>query len=162
MISREDIERHLPGLRRMARALGCGGDPRAAEDVVREAVRRALLPKRASAAETRRGEARFKLLSLLFAAAQTALPDEALAEQDFDGRARLNAALAALPRDQREMLLLVTLERLSVAQAAAVLHVTPERALHRLTIARDRFAALMAARRSAPPTRQRGHLRVVK
>lgn len=64
---------------------------------------------------------------------------EALASADETAR-RLEAALAALPLKYREALLLVAVEQLEPAQAAAVLGVKPEALRQRLSRARGMLA----------------------
>jgi len=54
--------------------------------------------------------------------------------------ARLESALAALPADQREALLLVTVEQLSPTDVAAILGVRPETLRQRLSRARQSLA----------------------
>ena len=70
-------------------------------------------------------------------------PFEALAAEET-ARA-LERALAALPRESREILLLVGVEGMTPQEAAAVCGVTPAAARKRLQRARDALAAALAA-----------------
>lgn len=55
----------------------------------------------------------------------------------------LDAALQRLPQEQREVLLLVGLEEMSYAEAAAVLGITPGNVAARLSRARDKLRSLL-------------------
>jgi RNA polymerase sigma-70 factor (ECF subfamily) len=57
---------------------------------------------------------------------------------------RLEAAIAALPLSAREVLLLSSVERLSPAQVAKVLEISPEAARQRLSRARAMLSAALA------------------
>ncbi|RTL45067.1 MAG: sigma-70 family RNA polymerase sigma factor [Burkholderiales bacterium] len=74
-----------------------------------------------------------------------------------DGRRSLHdleQALAKLPTDQREVLLLVGLEDMSYAEVAATLDIPIGTVMSRLSRGRERLRALMEGRRE-PPTRLR-------
>jgi RNA polymerase sigma-70 factor (ECF subfamily) len=68
---------------------------------------------------------------------------------------RLEIALAALPESQREVLLLVVVERLEPGDVAPILGLTPEAVRQRLSRARAQLHAALAAPR-APVRASRG------
>jgi RNA polymerase sigma-70 factor (ECF subfamily) len=82
---------------------------------------------------------------------RTATPFEEVSAGET--RARLEEALAALPATYREVLLLVAVERLEPAEAAAVVGVTPETLRQRLSRARTMMRDALA---DAPPARAAG------
>jgi RNA polymerase sigma-70 factor (ECF subfamily) len=97
--------------------------------------------------------ARLERLSLAPAAPPPTPFEEAAASQI---QARLEAALAALPGAQREALLLVSVERLEPAEAAAVLGVTPETLRQRLARARAMLKDALAEPAPTPARRAQG------
>jgi RNA polymerase sigma factor (sigma-70 family) len=88
-------------------------------------------------------EARVSELTPLWPPAPPESPFEAAARHETERR--LERALARLPLRDREVLLLVSGEDLSPAEAAAVLELTPEAARKRLQRARERLHAEMNA-----------------
>lgn len=120
----------------------CGGDRPAAEDALQTSYLkildgRAQFDGRASfrswlfsvvrltAAEQRRRAALWRLWPLArLGPAADGRPDAAAALSEAEGARRLGAALAGLPRRQREVLHLVFYQDLSIAEAAAVVRVS--------------------------------------
>jgi hypothetical protein len=76
----------------------------------------------------------------------------------------LERVIAGLPLEWREALLLVVLERLTHAEAAAVLEIPLSGLVERLSRARAALSAALAASLKASPSRPRlaPHLRVIK
>ncbi|QIB36093.1 RNA polymerase sigma factor [Ancylobacter pratisalsi] len=168
------IEPQVPALRRYARALM--REREAADDLVQDCLERAV-----SRWHQRRpgDDARAWIFTILHNLAMTRLRratqrpihiglDDAdpanlasTARQEDGLRHRdLVNALAQLPDEQRTVLLLVTVEELSYANAAQVLGVPIGTVMSRLSRARERLAKLMSAE---PQTaRQSPHLRSVK
>lgn len=154
------IEPLIPGLRRYARAWT--RDVGAADDLVQDCLERAV-----AGWQRRRGkEVRPWLYAILHnrlvdhhrqlsrrgapvaidAADEAALAIPAHQEAPLHQRDLLRA-LALLPEDQRAVLLLVSVEDLSYAEAAAVLGVPVGTVMSRLSRGRDRLAVLLAADR---------------
>jgi DNA-directed RNA polymerase specialized sigma24 family protein len=165
MFARDEIDRTVPLLRRTAQALCAGPDSVAlGDEIVRDALRRALRADPPAAGQVR---PEVWVTVILVDCARDAMarlrPQAVFAAPDpvEEGLARRVAgALAALPHELREALVLVTLSRFSYVEAAAALGLTMTDLMNRLTEARDQFAsafARTAARRSAA-----SHLRVVK
>jgi RNA polymerase sigma-70 factor (ECF subfamily) len=166
MALRDDLERLTPALRRCAHALCAGPDAIAAGDeLVRETLRRA-------AGEPPPADRRPEvwLIGLLVEASRAARtrPGPGVAPARPEPRARGYAervveALAALPAEPREALVLVAVARLDYGEAARALGVTQPQLMARLTVARDQFAAIFGGRDDAPGAPRRApHLRVVK
>jgi len=162
------IEEHIPRLRRYARALA--GDRARADDLVQDTLERAWgkfhLWRRGS-------DLRAWLFSIMHnvyvngvrksSAAPMLLPleDDALevpvrAGQEDGLQVRdVHAALACLPQEQREVLLLVGLEEMRYEEVAKVLDVPLGTVMSRLSRGRERLRQIMAG--GAVPA-----LRVVK
>ncbi|RAI04519.1 RNA polymerase subunit sigma [Acuticoccus sediminis] len=168
------IEPLIPALRRYARALM--RDRSAADDLVQDCLERAI-----GRWHQRRGDddAKAWIFTILHNLAMTRLrrsaerpahlalddagPDSlARAPSQEDGLMHrdLLAALGALAEEQRTVLLLVTVEDLSYAEAARVLGVPIGTVMSRLSRARDRLASLLSA--EPPGRRSRPYLRSVK
>lgn len=81
---------------------------------------------------------------------------ERLAEARDDRRA-LEASLATLSPSDREVLLLVGVEGLSPADAAAVCGIKPEALRKRLERARTRLGAALSGSRTTPAKREENH-----
>jgi RNA polymerase sigma-70 factor (ECF subfamily) len=157
MLSDAHIIEQIPRLRRYARALT--GAREAADDLVQDTLERALSR---SALFRPGGDARAWLFSILHnlfvnrirSAAEnrtTALADDPreLAGRDTspDGLAvrDIERALAALPAEQREVLLLVALEDLSYADTARVIGAPIGTVMSRLARGRERLRELLNA-----------------
>jgi len=158
------IEPLIPALRRYARALL--RDRSIADDLVHDCLERAI----ARWDQRRNGEVRAWLFAILHNLAMNrlrqtarrgphlgldAVDDGALVQRpvhDDPLRHRdLLRALAELPDDQRSVLLLVTVEDLSYAEAARVLDVPIGTVMSRLSRARDRLQRLMDGELPASP-----------
>lgn len=179
---RDAIAPLVPGLRRYAHALCAARDceARAADDVVHQALRRALNDERLK----RGADARRTLYALVTATNRIRVRDSELQQHDhaampagatksFFGDAQAGTAiergLAALPLELREVLLLVVLERMRYEEAADILEIPVATAVARLTRARDAlrttFNGSLRASGGEPRAvagRVASHLRVVK
>lgn len=161
---------HLPRLRRYARALT--GDRYAADDLVQDTIERALSRASLWRSGSKLDSWLLTIMHNLFvnsvrsAAARLTSPAD---EDEFEHRAGapadptarlairdLDGALAKLPEEQREVLLLIALEDFSYADAARILGIPVGTVMSRLSRARDRLRALLAGE-ALPPT----HLRVI-
>ena len=165
----EQLQACVPRLRRYARALT--GDRTAADDLVQDTLERAwaLLSAWRGA-----GDLRAWLFSIMhntfvdqrrrpsLAAAE---PDDAEEAADVSIRATqtdalelrdLDTALARLPVEQREVLLLVALEQLSYDEVAASLSIPVGTVMSRLSRGRERLRGILEGRP------QSTHLRTVK
>ncbi len=166
MHRQEDIIAEIPRLRRYARALT--GDASRADDLVQDTLERAL----SRWLLWRPGNLRAWLFTIMHNIFVNQLrsaghldyrPDELLpdlpvrAEQE-DGLVLrdLDRALQQVPAEQREALLLVTLEELSYAEAAKVLGVPVGTIMSRLFRARERLRSALQGEVSIT------HLKVVK
>ena len=160
-----EIVAHIPRLRRYARALA--GDSHRADDLVQDTLERAL----AKFHLWRRGSDMrawmFAIMHNVFVnqlkqRRELAL-DEAT-EAGLEGAPRadvlelrdLDAALARLPVEQREVLLLIGLEQLSYAEASEALGVPVGTVMSRLSRGRERLRALTSGGAAAT------NLKVVK
>lgn len=169
-IEAASIEAHIPGLRRFARAL-VRGDRERADDLVQDSLERALSRWHLRRAE---GDLRGWLYTILYnrflseqhrqkrrgvhdtltEAIESELPqmpggqDAALEHRD------LLRAFAALPEEQRSVLLLVGVDDLSYEQAARVLGVPIGTVMSRLSRGRERLRQFLnrdpAAQDDAP------------
>lgn len=163
----DEIEACVPALRRYARALTRSVDR--ADDLVQDCLERAIsrrglfrpqgpvrpwlftiltnLHRNALRTERRRGD-----VVGLDAVPEPGAPAPQLGHLAL---AELARAIEALPLDQKEALLLVTLEGLSYSEAAAILDIPPGTLMSRLGRAR-------AALRAATGASGEPHLRTVK
>ena len=165
------LEAHIPGLRRFARAL-VRGDRERADDLVQDSLERALSRWHLRRAE---GDLRGWLYTILYnrfvseqhrqrrrgvhdaltEAIEGELPqmkggqDEALEHRD------LLRAFAALPEEQRAVLLLVGVEDLSYEQAAHVIGIPIGTVMSRLSRGRERLRQLMGRDGGAPAVARR-------
>jgi RNA polymerase sigma-70 factor (ECF subfamily) len=172
------IEAHIPGLRRFASAL-LRGDRQGADDLVQDCLERALYRWHLRRAE---GDLRGWLYTILynrfvsdehrrrrrmahhvvFEVRETELPgieggqDTALEHRD------LVRAFAALPEEQRAVLLLIALEELSYEEAARVLGVPIGTVMSRLSRARERLRHQMSGEADKGQERGDAALRKVK
>ena len=154
MRARPDLIEHLPRLRRYARALT--GDAARADDLVQDTLERALVKLDLWQPGSDLRAWLFTLMHNLFVnqlrtrrPQDTALDEapeipvsggqmEALAARD------IHAALARLPEEQREVILLVGLEQFAYAEAAQVLGVPVGTVMSRLARARERMRHMLA------------------
>ena len=154
MRARPDLIEHLPRLRRYARALT--GDVNRADDLVQDTLERALAKLDLWQPGSDLRAWLFTLMHNLFVnqirvrrPLETVMEDaldepvsggqmEALAARD------IHAALAQLPEEQREVLLLVGLEQFGYAEAAQVLGVPTGTVMSRLSRARERMRQMLA------------------
>ena len=149
---------YIPRLRRYARALT--GDNSAADDLVQDALERALIKQALWREGTDLRAWLFTVMHNIFinqvrsAAANRLVPMEdaaadALAEPspaqatDRLEIRDLDAALQALPEDQRAVVLLVGLEQMSYDEAARVLDVPIGTVMSRLSRRRERLRGLL-------------------
>ena len=154
----EDIAPHLPRLRRYARALT--GDRVLADDLVQDTAERALA-KFGLWRKTGRFESwLLTIMHNVFAnqiKSRTSRPPESLLDDlavepavrarqsDYLEIGDLDDALKRLPPEQREVLLLVTLEELSYEDTARILDIPVGTVMSRLSRARDRLHQLLDA-----------------
>jgi RNA polymerase sigma factor (sigma-70 family) len=166
------IEPEIPALRRYARALL--RDPSAADDLVQDCLERAI----ARWSQRRDGNAKSWLFAILHnlainrlrqgtrrgahlsldAVAETAMTTPPAQEAGLLGR-DIIAALAALPEEQRSVLLLVGVEDLSYADTARVLAIPIGTVMSRLARGRERLHQILEGE---PGTQSVPHLRRVK
>ena len=154
MRARPDLIEHLPRLRRYARALT--GDRNRADDLVQDTLERALnkLDLWQPGSDLRAWL--FTLMHNLFVnqirvrRPQETVMEEALDEPVSCGQMEalaardIHDALARLPEEQREVLLLVGLEQFGYAEAAQVLGVPTGTVMSRLSRARERMRQMLA------------------
>ena len=150
------IIEQIPHLRRYARALL--GDPAAADDLVQDCLERAW----SRAHLWRRGNIRGWLFTIMHNVnintqrrARRAPPMSSLdlpgadagvrpSQEDRLAVSAISAAVAALPTDQREALLLIGLEEFSYAEAARVLGIPIGTVMSRLHRGRERLRQTLA------------------
>lgn len=154
MNSHHAIVAEIPRLRRYARALT--GSAEAADDLVQDTLQRAL-------GKWRLWQASRDLRPWLFAIMhnlhvdgmrrartdyrdtdELPLPADRPRQQDGLELRDLDRALALLPAEQREVLLLVGLEELSYAEVARALGIPQGTVMSRLSRARARLKAILA------------------
>ncbi|MCS7100197.1 MAG: RNA polymerase sigma factor [Burkholderiaceae bacterium] len=154
----EQLQAQIPRLRRYARALT--GSREAADDLTQDTLERAWT-KRAlwrSDSDLRawlfavmhnvfvNGTKRKRATVSVDAAWQEGAPEPAAGEHSTETRAALRdmqRALAQLPPEQREVVLLIGLEQLTYAEAARVLDVPIGTVMSRLSRARDRLRQIL-------------------
>lgn len=154
MRARPDLIEHLPRLRRYARALT--GDRWRADDLVQDTLERALAKLDLWQPGSDLRAWLFTLMHNLFvnqtrarrlneAELEDAL-DEAVSGGQLETLAAhdIHEALARLPHEQREVLLLVGLEQFGYAEAAKVLGVPTGTVMSRLSRARERMRQMLA------------------
>jgi RNA polymerase sigma-70 factor (ECF subfamily) len=152
--TRPDLIEHLPRLRRYARALT--GDVNRADDLVQDTLERALAKLDLWQPGSDLRAWLFTLMHNLFVnqirvrRPQETVMEEALDEPVSGGQMEalaardIHAALARLPEEQREVLLLVGLEQFGYAEAAQVLGVPTGTVMSRLSRARERMRQMLA------------------
>lgn len=156
------VQEHVPRLRRYARALT--GDPHKADDLVQDALERAWNKFHLWRPGSDLRAWLFTIMHNLFVnqLRQGSLSDlgvpldgEALEVPVGAGQEQalalrdLEAALARLPSEQREVLLLVGLENLRYEEAARVLGVPVGTVMSRLSRGREQLRRLMAGEAAA-------------
>ncbi|KVW99488.1 sigma-70 family RNA polymerase sigma factor [Thiobacillus denitrificans] len=154
MRARPDLIEHLPRLRRYARALT--GDVNRADDLVQDTLERALAKLDLWQPGSDLRAWLFTLMHNLFVnqirvrRPQETVMEDALDEPVSGGQMEalvardIHAALAQLPEEQREVLLLVGLEQFGYAEAAQVLGVPTGTVMSRLSRARERMRQMLA------------------
>jgi RNA polymerase sigma-70 factor (ECF subfamily) len=152
--ARPDLIEHLPRLRRYARALT--GDVNRADDLVQDTLERALAKLDLWQPGSDLRAWLFTLMHNLFInqirikRPQETVMEEALDEPVSGGQMEalaardIHTALARLPEEQREVLLLVGLEQFGYAEAAQVLGVPTGTVMSRLSRARERMRQMLA------------------
>ena len=166
-MNRERIVAHIPSLRRYARLLT--GDPHRADDLVQDTLLRACAKWTLWKPGPSLRAWLFTIMHNVFVnqvrsapPASAALDDVPEAGQDIDFAAGmdLERALARLPDEQREALLMVTVEDFSYADVARVTRVPIGTVMSRLSRGRRRLRDLIDGPRDQPDARTR--LRVMK
>ena len=152
----KDLLEHLPRLRRYARALT--GDRLAADDLVQDTVERALSRSMLFRRGTKLDAWLLTIMHNIFVSqmrqAASHPPVMSLEEITFDPSSSiqppeqvelhdLEHALAKLPVDQREVLLLIGLEEFSYEEAARILNIPVGTVMSRLSRARERLRSLL-------------------
>lgn len=149
---------YIPRLRRYARALT--GDISAADDLVQDALERALLKQSLWREGTDLRAWLFTVMHNIFinqvrsAAANRLVPIDDVAADDFAATPPLqasdrleirdlDAALQALPEEQRAVVLLIGLEQMTYEEAARVLEVPIGTVMSRLSRGRERLRRLL-------------------
>ena len=156
-----EIEAHVLALRRFALALTRDRD--LADDLVQDTIERALSRWRLRRRELPLRPWLFAILRNLHVSAwrrrnrspfvaEDRLEEIAAVSDDVEARIELRQVLemlATLPEDQRMAILLVAVEGLSYAQAAAVMDVPVGTVMSRLGRAREKLRALAGGDKSA-------------
>ena len=155
------IVEHIPALRRYARALT--GDAWAADDLAQDTLERACTRWRLWLAGSDLRAWLFTVMHNLFvsayrrrqAAPATVALDELTQELPgphgaHDSALDLQRCLLRLPDEQREVLLLVTLEDLTYAEVARITGTPIGTVMSRLSRARERLRSLMEAPAQVP------------
>ena len=145
---------YITRLRRYARALT--GDASAADDLVQDALERALVKQSLWREGTDLRAWLFTVMHNVFvnqvrsaAVSRTVQLDDSIADQPQPQSADrleirdLDAALQALPEEQRAVVLLVGLEQMTYDEAARVLEVPIGTVMSRLSRGRERLRRLM-------------------
>jgi RNA polymerase sigma-70 factor (ECF subfamily) len=158
---------HIPRLRRYARALV--GDRYAADDLVQDTLERAINKYHLWRPGSDLRAWLFAIMHNVFvnqlrrraARPEVALEDEEALPQPAAELDRLElrdmqAALAALPAEQREVVLLIALEQVSYAEASSALGIPIGTVMSRLFRARERLRAYMNG------TQPQSNLKLVK
>lgn len=159
-----DVIARLPQLRRYARTLT--GDPAWADDLVQDTAERALVRREAFQTGTNLRAWLFAILRNLYidqlrARREIAVDDESAPWRNLEApRTEVDGlvlrdvqqALYHLPTEQREVLLLVSVEELSYQEMSGVLGVPIGTVMSRLSRAREHMRALLDAGTSQKPT----------
>jgi RNA polymerase sigma factor (sigma-70 family) len=158
-MDRRPLVEQIPALRRYARALT--GDAWAADDLVQDTLERACVKWRLWLAGSDLRAWLFSIMHNLHVdqlrrrVRQGGLseavdwseldPEPAAPETSVDGALDLQRCLLRLPSEQREVLLLVTLEDLSYAEVSRITRVPVGTVMSRLSRARHRLQVLLEA-----------------
>ena len=155
MTKRDAIIAEIPRLRRYARALT--GKAELADDLVQDTLERALEKWRLWQQGRELRPWLFSIMHNLHVDGcrrdsridyrdedDLPLPPQRANQQDGLELRDLDRALALLPAEQREVLLLVGLEELSYAEVATALNIPQGTVMSRLSRARARFKAVLA------------------
>jgi RNA polymerase sigma-70 factor (ECF subfamily) len=155
------IAPHIPRLRRYARALA--GDQHAADDLVQDTIERAINKRHLWRPDSDLRAWLFTIMHNVFVnqlRSRQAHPEEALDDDSLPAVPStqgqrleirdLETALAALPPDQREVVLLIGLEQLSYAGVAKVLDIPIGTVMSRLFRGRERLRALVSGAQPVP------------
>jgi RNA polymerase sigma factor (sigma-70 family) len=159
----------LPSLRRYARALV--GDRNGADDLVQDTLERGW---RKLATRQQNGDMRAWLFTIMHNLHIDQHRKPAIVTEEMDDDTpfpaapgdhtqglqlrEMDRALAALPLEQREILLLVALEQMPYEQVAATLDIPIGTVMSRLSRARERLRLILDGKAVAPPA----SLKVVK
>jgi RNA polymerase sigma-70 factor (ECF subfamily) len=163
----ERIVAHVPGLRRYARLLT--GDAHRADDLVQDTLLRACTKWSLWRPGSDLRAWLFTIMHNVFINQLRAMPpasipfddmEEAGVASDAGMAIDLERALTALPEDQREVLLMVTVEDFSYSDVARVTGVPIGTVMSRLSRARRRVRVLMEG--GQPGAESRAHLKVMK
>ncbi len=157
----ERIAEHIPRLRRYARALM--GDAYAADDLVQDTIERAINKRHLWRPGSDLRAWLFAIMHNVFVnqlRSRRAHPEEALDEDALPAVAAadgaqleirdLQTALAALPPEQRAVVLLVGLEQLTYAEASEALGIPIGTVMSRLFRGRERLRATLAGASALP------------
>jgi len=152
--TRPDLIEHLPRLRRYARALT--GEMTRADDLVQDTLERALIKIDLWQPGSDLRAWLFTLMHNLFVnQIRSRRPPESALDEALDipvsggqmealGARDIHAALARLPDQQREVMLLIGLEQFSYDEAARVIGVPVGTVMSRLSRARERMRQMLA------------------
>jgi RNA polymerase sigma-70 factor (ECF subfamily) len=164
--SAADAQRWIPRLRRYAYALT--GNRANADDLIQDTLERAWRKRALWQPGTDLRAWLFTVMHNVHAsAARTARPLETLDDDEVAGvsaphaaesgaeLAELHAALGRLSDEQRQVILLVGLEQMSYAEAAAVLGVPIGTVMSRLSRGREQLRLLLAREPVAPTSLRR-------
>ena len=163
----ERIVPHIAGLRRYARLLT--GDSHRADDLVQDTLLRACAKWTLWRPDSDLRAWLFTIMHNLFINQLRAAPPASVQLEDMVEAGHvedpslgidLERALARLPEDQREVLLMVTVEDFSYAEVARVTGVPIGTVMSRLSRGRRQLRAAMAGTRETAD--QRSHLKVMK
>jgi RNA polymerase sigma-70 factor (ECF subfamily) len=157
----ERIAEHIPRLRRYARALA--GDQHAADDLVQDTVERAINKRHLWRPGSDLRAWLFAIMHNVFVnqlRSRQAHPEDALDEDALPAVAPvdgarlevrdLQTALALLPPEQREVILLVGLEQLTYAEVSHALGIPIGTVMSRLFRGRERLRLLVTGAPAVP------------
>ncbi len=166
-MNRERIIGHIPALRRYARLLT--GDAHRADDLVQDTLLRACAKWALWRPDSDLRAWVFTIMHNVFIGQLRSGPPASVMSNDIPDFGQedavataidLERALAALPDDQREALLMVTVEDFTYAEVARMTGVPIGTVMSRLSRGRRRLREAMEGKRETADTRQ--HLKVMK